>query len=84
MYPDGMFALLKEVILSWQVIAITVALVIYLNIVFYTARSYRRPRMIKKAKPNSKKAKSEPAAETGPEEAGSDLNSTDELGLEEE
>jgi hypothetical protein len=44
MFSKEVLALLTEVISSWQVIAITVALVLYLNIVFYAARAYHRPR----------------------------------------
>ena len=81
MYPDGIFALLKEVISSWHVIAITIALVIYMNIVFYVARAYHRPR-VKKVR--VKKVKESKADDDlgGIVDDGDNLN--DELGLEEE
>ena len=79
MFPGGTIALLKHVISSWQVIVVTIALVLYLQIVFYTARSYHRPR-IKKVK--MKKVKLEPVA--GPEETEAGGDSNDELGLEED
>jgi hypothetical protein len=77
MFSKEVFALLSEVISSWQVIAITVALVLYLNIVFYVARAYHRPRR-KLSERIKFKRKSKPAAG---EEAVT--GSSDELGLEE-
>ena len=86
MFSKEVFALLREVITSWQVIAITVALVFYLNIVFYFAKAYRRPRMKLSSKINFKfKRKSK--AEAGLPSTDSlplDSNTSDELGLEEE
>jgi cell division protein FtsL len=79
MFSKEVLALLSEVISSWQVIAITVALVLYLNIVFYVARAYHRPRM-KLSQKIKFKRKSKPAAA---EEAVSS-SSSDELGLEED
>ena len=81
MFPGGTVELLKQVISSWQVIFITIALILFLQIVFYAARSYHRPRE-KKIKVKIKKSKPEPAQ--GPEEAESGSNSNDELGLEED
>jgi flagellar biosynthesis/type III secretory pathway M-ring protein FliF/YscJ len=72
--------LLKQVIMSWQVIAVTVVLVIYIYLVTYAARRYRRPRM-KSEKPNKRKSKSDAPAGPVAAEGGSDTN--DELGLEE-
>jgi hypothetical protein len=80
MYPDGIAALLKEVILSWHVIAITIALVIYMNIVFYVARSYRRPK-IKRVRVKKTRASKTKDDVSGLPDDGSDPN--DELGLEE-
>lgn len=82
MYPEGIFNLIKLVVTSWQVIFITVAIVLYLNIVFYVSRYYRTPKISSiTGKLNFKRKKSEevPAA-SGPEEVAS---SNDELGLEE-
>jgi flagellar biosynthesis/type III secretory pathway M-ring protein FliF/YscJ len=85
MYSEGVVALVKEVLTSWQVIVVCVVLLIYLNIVFYMAKSYHRPRAMKVKKP--KKVKEQPAAAAGPEvhEDGADEgpSSNDELGLEE-
>ena len=77
----SMFEILKEVFTSWQVIATTIAIILYLNIVFYVSRRYHRPRSFKikfKAKKKSEPAAILPAAEEIP--SGSD---NDELGLEE-
>ena len=73
-------SLLTQVITSWQVIVVTIALVLYLSIVFYAARTYRRPRIVPKIKKKKQKAQPAPA---GPEEVASGSNSNDELGLEE-
>jgi flagellar biosynthesis/type III secretory pathway M-ring protein FliF/YscJ len=80
MFSKEVLALLTEVITSWQVIAITVALVIYLNIVFYVARAYHRPRAKLSEKIKFRK-KAKPAA-GGAEEAVTS-GATDDLGLEE-
>ena len=81
MFSKEVFDLLKQVITSWQVIAVTIALVLYLFLVFHAASTYRRPRLVPKEKKVRKKKAAAPA---GPEEAdpGSDVN--DELGLEED
>jgi hypothetical protein len=79
-YQDGLSNLLREVITSWQVIAVTIALVLYMFLVFYVAKAYRQPRM-KSIKISLKRTKSEPKA--GPEEVEGGDDSNDELGLEE-
>jgi len=84
----SLFELIKQVLVSWQVIVITVGIVLYLHLVFYLARRYHRPISFnkisfgKKDKPKKeKKAQGQPE---GPEEAKSGKNSNDELGLEEQ
>jgi len=75
--------ILKNVITSWQVIVVTIAILLYISIVNNVSKSYRTPR-VKKA-PKVKKQKAA-AAETPIEEANDDLpsgSSNDELGLEE-
>ena len=77
MFSKEVFDLLLQVIKSWQVIAVTIAIVLYMSLVSYVARSYHRPRA-SRSKPRKKKA------EAGPEEVtstGTDTN--EELGLEE-
>jgi len=75
--------LLKQVLVSWQVLAVTVAIVIYFFIVSYASRSHRR-RSKPAKKPKVKKAKEAPAAAAaGPETTESDANHVDDLGIEE-
>ncbi len=82
MFSKEFFELLLQVLKSWQVIAVTIGLIVYIWLVSYTTKSYRRPR-VKKAK--VKRAKnSAPAGDSGPEETHDSLDSNDELGLEEE
>jgi hypothetical protein len=83
MYPGGLFALFKDVISSWEVIAVTLAMLLFLKIVFYVSASYRRPIKIKKLIPK-KKPKAEPAA-ANPDEIHeeSEGSANEELGLEE-
>ena len=76
------FEILKQIFTSWQVIAVTIALILYTSIVSHVAKSYHSPRSTKKIKIFKKKDK--PAAiEEGPETAASGTDSNDELGLEE-
>jgi hypothetical protein len=70
--------LLIQVVKSWQVLAVTAALVIYMFLVTYVARLYHRPRYSSKKAKKNKAAAPEPAAENV-EETGDD-----DLGLEEE
>lgn len=79
MFSSEYFELLKEILKSWHVIAVSIALVIYLYIVSYVARSYHRPR-VKRVKI---KKRPEKAMEAGPEETEVGGDSNDELGLEE-
>jgi len=78
--------LIKYVVTSWQVIAITVGILIYLNIVFYVSRKHRSPSSIVKMgdkKQKKKKEKAESAPPGGPEETGGGKDTNEELGLEE-
>jgi hypothetical protein len=43
MFSGELMSLLKQVISSWQVIAVSAALVLYLFLVSYVARTYKRP-----------------------------------------
>jgi len=78
MFPGGIVELLKQVVTSWQVIVVTVVFILYVFIVNYTARSYHRPRTVKKISVKTKKPK--PAESPG---KAASSNSNDELGLEE-
>jgi Na+-transporting methylmalonyl-CoA/oxaloacetate decarboxylase gamma subunit len=66
MISDEVKMLLIEVITSWQVIGVTVVLVLYLSLVFYVARFHQRRKkvaMLPKAKPKPKKEKKAPVEE---------------------
>lgn len=81
MFSGEVMKLLGQVISSWQVIAVTVALVLYFHLVFFVSSGYRKPRSLFAGK-NDKKRKKIPQ---GPEEVvsapGTSVN--DELGLDE-
>jgi hypothetical protein len=83
MFSKEIVPLLVEVIQSWQVIAVSIAVILYISLVSYVARTYHRPRT-SKSRPR-KKQKAAAVAASGPEEvvapAGADTNA--ELGLEE-
>jgi cell division protein FtsW (lipid II flippase) len=66
-----MLGLIKQVVLSWQVIAVTVILIVYLSLVFYVARLYHRPRFRSFSAPKKNKKSAQSAAPvqvTGDEE----------------
>jgi hypothetical protein len=81
MFSKEMLALLLQVISSWQVIAVTVVVLVYMSLVSYVARIHHRPHSISKNKPKKEKAA---IAVAGPEEVtGSGSDTNEELGLEE-
>jgi|GEM_PF-2051373 len=73
-----LFELIKQVVTSWQVIVITIVLVLFLKLIFSVARGQRRSLKIQKLGPK-KKTKAEKKEEV-PEKITSD---DDDLGLEE-
>jgi predicted cobalt transporter CbtA len=78
-FSSELFRLIKQVVFSWQVIGVTVVLIVYLTLVFYVARLYHKPKRygFSSPKKSGKKAETAPAAPvqvTGDEE---------DLGLEE-
>jgi hypothetical protein len=78
MSSGELISLLKQVIGSWQVIAVTVALVLYLFLVSYVARTYKRPNslsLMRRAKKGGPSPVGEPDLET---------SNNDDLGLVEE
>lgn len=83
MFEKNIFQLLKEVVTSWQVIVVTIALILYLNIVFYTAKAYRNP-IIKKITIRKKKKPKTEDATAAPESSDNKDDSNNDLGLEEE
>jgi hypothetical protein len=81
MFSEEMISILKGVFTSWQVIAVTIAVVLYLFLITYVANlSRRRSFSMRPAKVKKKKAA--PAAESTPE--SSEASDNEELGLEEE
>ena len=78
MFKPEMLKLLAGVISSWQVIVVTIVLVLYLMLVFYAARLYHRPKAFSFAS-KTKKQKPAKTPETEINEEGGD-----DLGLEEE
>lgn len=83
MFSENVMALLKEVITSWQVIAVTVVLILYLNIVLYAARAYHAPRLSNRISFKRKKPKQDDILAPSDSDS-SDSSANDELGLEEE
>jgi hypothetical protein len=78
MFSGELASLLKEVVTSWQVIAVSVALVLYMFLVAYVARTYKRPRshlLLGKTKRGVAAPAGEPDIET---------SDSDDLGLSEE
>ena len=76
MQPVRVFEILGQVLTSWQVLATTIVLILFLNIVFYVARSYRRPKSLREKKIKFKASKKAPAEAAISSEK-------DDLGLEE-
>jgi hypothetical protein len=78
MFSGELISLLKQVISSWQVIAVSGALVLYLFLVSYVARTYKRPRgpsLVRRTKRDAPLPVGEPDLET---------SDNDDLGLVEE
>jgi len=61
MFSKELTELLIQVVQSWQVIAVTIALVLFLYLVSYVARSYRRPRSLRVQIQTEKSKTSAPA-----------------------
>jgi len=74
--------LLKQVITSWQVIAVTIGIILYLNLVFFVTRGNRNPLKIHRMSAKNKPAKKENKPEVL-EESGAGKSANEELGLEE-
>ncbi|MDR2767253.1 MAG: hypothetical protein LBB82_02880 [Treponema sp.] len=80
MFTKEIFRFLLKVVSSWQVIAVTIVLILYFSLVSYVAKLYHpRPEFSFDSKaPRAKKQKNE----APPEEL--DAGGGDDLGLEEE
>jgi hypothetical protein len=66
MFKGEVFFFFCKVLTSWQVIAVSIALILFLNLVFYTARAYHSPR-VKKVKIKKQKPEALPLPESEPE-----------------
>jgi len=82
MFSKEFLELLIEVITSWQVIGITIALLLFLKVVFNAAKAYRRPKTKAAGKMKFKFRKPKSNAGDSAEIIHED-NGKDELGLEE-
>jgi hypothetical protein len=60
MFSNGLMDLIPHVIKSWQVLAVTGVLILYIYLVNYVARIYHRPRSVSKSKPKRVKVPSKP------------------------
>jgi flagellar biosynthesis/type III secretory pathway M-ring protein FliF/YscJ len=83
MFSGNYFEILKQILKSWQVITVTVVLILYVSLVSYVARSYHRKK-IKKVKIKKKKKIQPEVIEDEPEESRRGSRYNEELGLEEE
>jgi len=63
MFSDELRNLLFQVIKSWQVIAVTIAVVLYISLVNYAARAHHKPVSVSKLKPKKKEKKEKPKKE---------------------
>jgi len=70
MFSEELKSLLIQVVKSWQVIAVTVVLVLYISLVNYAARAHKKPAFVSKIKPKKKEKKEKPKKEApGPKDA---------------
>jgi flagellar biosynthesis/type III secretory pathway M-ring protein FliF/YscJ len=79
MFSKELKDMLLQVVTSWQVLAVTVAVILYFFLVSYVGRNYRRPRHVS-AKLIPKASHAGEAAEDEEEQTSVD----EDLGLEEE
>ena len=66
-----------QIVKSWQVLAATGVIVLYIFLVNYVARAYHKPSFISKSRPKKVKA------EAAPKPASEEEDSNEALGLEE-
>ena len=55
MFSEELTNLLFQVIKSWQVIAVTIALIFSMSLVSYAARAHHKPASVSKTKPKKQK-----------------------------
>ncbi|MCL2808460.1 MAG: hypothetical protein FWD24_00180 [Treponema sp.] len=77
------FDIIKQVLSSWQVIVITIVILLYIKIINHVSRRYHRPRAMKKIKIGIFKKKDKTTASTDSEDILPGSSSNDDLGLEE-
>lgn len=82
MFSQELKNLLPQILRSWQVIAVTVVLILYIFLVGYVAKIYRRPRLVSKSRPQKRKAGAK--NQGGPTEVSESRDTNDALGLSEE
>ena len=63
MFSEELKNLLIQVIKSWQVIAVSIVLVLYISLVNYAARAHKKPAFVSKLKPKKKEKKEKPKKE---------------------
>jgi len=63
MFSEELKVLLFQVIKSWQVIAVSIVLVLYISLVNYAARAHKKPVSVSKIKPKKKEKKEKPKKE---------------------
>jgi len=63
MFSEELKGLLIQVVKSWQVIAVSIALVLYISLVNYAARAHKKPVSVSKLKPKKKEKKEKPKKE---------------------
>jgi len=84
MFSEEMKTILYYVLTSWQVIGVTVAIILYLSLVGYVSRSNKRPRFVSRYRPRKTKKAAVALASSSPEEAPDSADTNEALGLEEE
>ena len=86
MFENEVVQLLLQVVKSWQVIAVTAALVVYIFLVNYVARAYYQPKAASKSRPRRTKSQMTKVKAIQDEipEVEDKANSNEALGLEED
>jgi len=57
MFSEELRNLLIQVIKSWQVIAVSIAIILYISLVNYASRAHKKPAFVSKLKPKKKEKK---------------------------
>jgi len=83
MFSEEMRSILLGVITSWEVLGVTVALILFFSFVGHVASSYRRPRRMPKLKRRRTRKAAATIASSAPEEASDSSDTNEALGLRE-